>query len=220
MFMNTIQDRLTMSLYTLKPKFQSLLRPYVRQLAEKGITANQVTVSAMIISILLGGILFLLPHPLLFLLIPLWFFVRMAFNAVDGMLAREFGQKSRLGAYLNEMGDIISDTALYLPFLHIPQFSASSLLCVIFLSTLTECVGIMGPSVGADRRYDGPFGKSDRALAFSLIALLFAFLNPLPDWFSYISAFFCLLLILTIIKRIYAGIRQADILNKEENQNQ
>jgi CDP-diacylglycerol--glycerol-3-phosphate 3-phosphatidyltransferase len=31
-------------------------------------------------------------------LIPLWMFVRMAFNAIDGMLAREFGQASKLGA--------------------------------------------------------------------------------------------------------------------------
>ena len=31
----------------------------------------------------------------LFLLVPVWFFVRMAFNALDGMLAREFGQARR-----------------------------------------------------------------------------------------------------------------------------
>ena len=51
-----------------------------------------------------------------FLLLPLWLFVRMALNAVDGMLAREFGQKSRLGAYLNEISDVVSDAALYAPF--------------------------------------------------------------------------------------------------------
>ena len=32
-----------MSIYALKPKFQNLLRPLVRQLAAKGVTANQVT---------------------------------------------------------------------------------------------------------------------------------------------------------------------------------
>ena len=35
-----------MSIYTLKPKFQNLLRPLVRQLAAKGVTANQVTLIA------------------------------------------------------------------------------------------------------------------------------------------------------------------------------
>ncbi len=33
----------------------------------------------------------------LFILIPIWLFIRMALNAIDGMLAREFHQKSRLG---------------------------------------------------------------------------------------------------------------------------
>ena len=35
-----------MSIYALKPKFQNLLRPLVRQLAAKGVTANQVTLIA------------------------------------------------------------------------------------------------------------------------------------------------------------------------------
>ena len=38
-----------MSIYTLKPKFQNLLRPLVRQLAAKGVTANQVTLIACLL---------------------------------------------------------------------------------------------------------------------------------------------------------------------------
>ena len=40
-----------MSIYALKPKFQNLLRPLVRQLAAKGVTANQVTLLACLLSI-------------------------------------------------------------------------------------------------------------------------------------------------------------------------
>ena len=40
-----------MSIYALKPKFQNLLRPLVRQLAAKGVTANQVTLIACLLSI-------------------------------------------------------------------------------------------------------------------------------------------------------------------------
>ena len=50
-----------MSIYALKPKFQNLLRPLVRQLAAKGVTANQVTLIACLLSILLGVILALFP---------------------------------------------------------------------------------------------------------------------------------------------------------------
>jgi len=46
----------------------------------------------------------------------------MALNAIDGMLAREFGQKSRLGACLNELCDVVSDATLYLPFAFVAPF--------------------------------------------------------------------------------------------------
>jgi len=113
-----------LSIYALKPKFQSLLRPLTSALARAGITANQVTLAAAIVSIAVGVfIAWRTPERWPFLLIPLWMFLRMAFNAIDGMLAREFGQKSRLGAYLNELTDVISDSFLYLPFALIAPFS-------------------------------------------------------------------------------------------------
>ena len=93
-----------MSIYALKPKFQNLLRPLVRQLAAKGVTANQVTLIACLFSILLGVVLSLFPtFSTLFFLIPIWLFLRMALNAIDGMLAREFNQKSRLGGILMKL---------------------------------------------------------------------------------------------------------------------
>jgi len=36
----------------------------------------------------------------------------MALNAIDGMLAREHHMQSKLGAILNELGDVVSDTVL------------------------------------------------------------------------------------------------------------
>ena len=84
-----------MSIYALKPKFQNLLRPLVGQLAAISVTANQVTLIACLLSILLGVVLALFPtFSSLFFLIPIWLFLRMALNAIDGMLEREFNQKS------------------------------------------------------------------------------------------------------------------------------
>src|ERR1700749_2501043 len=105
------------SVYDLKPKFQNLLRPLCAAMARGGITANQVTASAAVMSIALGVVIAVTHGAAwtLFLLPPV-LFVRMALNAIDGMLARAFNQKSRLGAVLNELGDVVSDTALYLPF--------------------------------------------------------------------------------------------------------
>ncbi len=115
-----------MSIYALKPRFQTLLRPLTSALAANGVSANQVTLVAAIVSLAVGVFVALqAPARLPFVLIPLWMAVRMALNAIDGMLAREYGQKSKLGAYLNELGDVVSDSALYLPFGWLPPFGAS-----------------------------------------------------------------------------------------------
>src|SRR5947209_6785782 len=105
------------SIYDLKPKFQAKLRPMCNELAARGVTANQVTLAAAGLSIVHGLLLALWPGFFLWLLLlPVTLFARMALNAIDGMLAREHGQKSRLGGILNELCDVISDAALYLPF--------------------------------------------------------------------------------------------------------
>lgn len=160
------------SIYDLKPAFQNLLRPICRKLADSGITANQVTITAVLISIAHGIGLTLWPgQTVLLLLLPATLFIRMALNAIDGMLAREHGQKSQLGAILNELSDVIADIALYLPFALIAALSAPLVIIVVLLAVIVEMTGILGLMVGAERRYDGPFGKSDRAFVFGTLAV-------------------------------------------------
>jgi len=198
-----------MSVYQLKSRFQTILRPLVRFLAARGVTANQVTLVAAAVSVALGLFLSLAPHPLWFLLVPIWFLLRMGLNAIDGMLAREHGQKSLLGAYLNEISDIISDAALYLPFALIEQTGMLPALAVIFLSTLTEFAGVLGQAVGASRRYDGPLGKSDRAVLFGALGVFVALGGTFAAWTRWFWAAVALLLLWTIVNRVRAGIREA-----------
>ena len=108
-----------MSIYALKPKFQNLLRPLVRQLAAKRRNSKSSYANCLLTSILLGVVLALFPYIFNFFSSLFLFgcFCVMALNAVDGMLAREFNQKSRLGGYLNEITDVVSDAAPYLPLL-------------------------------------------------------------------------------------------------------
>ena len=196
------------SIYQLKPRFQGLLRPVVAQLDRMGITANAVTLFAMFVSCALGIFLFVSPSPRLFLLLPLWMFLRMALNAVDGMLAREFGHKSPLGAYLNELTDVVSDAVLYLPFVLIAPFGWGSIALVIFLSGLSEMTGALAPMVGVERRYDGPMGKSDRAFVFGALGLWLGFAGNLPDWAFWIMPAVALLILLNIHNRIRNALHQ------------
>lgn len=198
-----------MSVYALKPKFQDLLRPLVRQLAKGGVSANQITLTAALGSILVGVIAALgTPDYRLFLLIPIWLFLRMALNAIDGMLAREFGQKSALGAYLNELGDVISDIALVLPFLAIPAFNPADIWIFALVAVIVECAGLIGPLAGATRRYDGPLGKSDRAVVLGTFGLWIGLGLPVASWADWLWRALVVLSVVTIFKRVSNGVAQ------------
>lgn len=199
------------SIYQLKPRFQALLRPTVQRLHARGVTANQVTLAAAGVSVLLGALVAAFAGYLwLFALIPLWMLLRMALNAIDGMLAREFGQQSTLGAYLNELCDLIADSALYLPFAVLPEVSALWVVLVTLLALLVEYAGAMGPLVGASRRYDGPMGKSDRALVFGVLGAGVA-TGLLPiDWLDTLFMLIAALLVWTLANRVRQGIAEAD----------
>lgn len=192
-----------MSIYQHKSRFQSLLRPCTGALHAWGITANQVTVATCAVSLLLGLTLYLANAPRAwFALIAAWMLARMACNAIDGMLAREFGQQSRLGAYLNELTDVASDAALYLPFVLIAPFDPFWVGSVIVLSGICEFAGALGASLGSARRYDGPMGKSDRAFVFSALALWVALDLPLPPWSALLMPALAALVLWTVANRV------------------
>jgi len=195
-----------MSLHTLKPRFQTLLRPGVAVLFRLGVTANQVTIATCMISVGLGAWLAVhADHPVLFLLLPLWLALRMAANAVDGMLAREYGLASALGAYLNELTDVVSDAALYLPFAFVAGTNAGIVALLIFLAILSEMAGILGTTAGGGRRHDGPMGKSDRAFAFGALGLALGSGVSPGAWLDWCLAAIALLVLVTIVNRVRNG---------------
>lgn len=178
-----------MSLYRLKSQFQDQLRPLSNTLVKQGITANQVTVSAVLLS---AGAAYVVAKPAieqqtLWLVLPSSLFVRMALNAIDGMMAREHGQTSKLGAILNEMGDIIADTALLASLtphiadkksgkLPVSQHYVSSL---ITLSISTELLAIVSNTALGVRANQGPLGKSDRAFVLGVLGTFMGVKIPL-----------------------------------------
>jgi len=198
------------SIYQLKPGFQQLLLPVVRALHRLGVTANQVTLFACAVSVALGLCLYLPPLLPLewFALLPLWLLLRMACNAVDGMLARDFNQRSTLGAYLNELTDVISDAALYLPFARLAGFDPLWIGVLILVAALSEMAGVLGQALGASRHYDGPFGKSDRAFVFGALGLAVALWHPLPPWAGWSIPLAVVLAALTVKNRVRAGIEE------------
>lgn len=198
-----------MTLYAFKPRFQALLRPLVRGLHALGVTANQVTIAAGVGSVVLGAALALgatTAQPEVFLLLPIWLLLRMALNAIDGLLAREFGQASTLGAYLNELCDVTADAALYLPFGLLGENHWAPAIVVVFLANLSEMASVLAITSGRGRRNDGPLGKSDRALVFGVAGLLVGS-GVAPDpWLTWVLAAVAVLLLLTTVNRVRRGV--------------
>jgi CDP-diacylglycerol--glycerol-3-phosphate 3-phosphatidyltransferase len=184
------------SIYDLKPRFQAFLRPILHRLREMGVTPNALTLAALALSISTGAVFWLAVRArVLLLLVPVALFVRMALNALDGMMAREYAMQSKLGQVLNELGDVLSDIAVFLP-LAAHARVAWPVWTFVLLSVVNEFAGVLGVSVCGARLYDGPMGKSDRAFAVGLAALL------LWLWrgFAGLLTPYCLLLSLLLVK--------------------
>ena len=194
-------------LYDLKPVFQRLLRPAARLLYQLGVTANQVTVAAVVLAVVTGAVLCVKAgSPRALLLLPPALLLRMAFNAIDGMLAKEFELKSRLGALLNELGDVFCEAAFYLPLALGWHFSPVLIVLVVLLAVISEMTGVLGLMVGAGRRFDGPMAKSDRAVAFGLMSLAIGFGIPMGIWQNVLLVVMLGLLGYTIYNRAHMAL--------------
>ncbi len=191
-----------MTIYDLKPKFQALLRPIVDKLAQKKITPNQVTWTALILSVITGALVAVTEGATwILLIIPIVMFVRMALNAIDGMLAREHDLKSDSGAMLNELGDVISDAALYLPLAFVAGLSPVWVVLFVIVGIFTEMAGVLGSVIKSKRRYDGPMGKSDRAFVVGLLALMLGFGVAPGVWSDGLLIIATFMGVLTVINR-------------------
>lgn len=190
------------SLYDLKPTFQRLLQPLVNHLARARTSPNHVTTTALALSLVGGTLLTAQPEvPAAWLLLPPLLLVRMALNAIDGMLARLQQRATPGGMLLNELGDVVSDVVLYLPLALVPGVPATLVVLVVVLGLLTEFAGLAAVAAGAERRNDGPLGKSDRALLFGIVGLLLGFGVAPGSWLVGLLAGLVPLLGWTVLRR-------------------
>lgn len=197
------------SVYDLKPKFQNLVRPVMNVLARAGLTPNVVTVTAIVGSIVAGvAVSQSAARPALLLLLPVWLFLRMALNAIDGMMARELGMSTDFGAILNELGDAVSDLGLYLPLSFVYEPARWPVIAFSIGAVLTEFSGVLGRALGASRHYEGPMGKSDRAFVVGALGLVtFLFPGALSAW-PWIFAIASLLTVATCLNRVARALKE------------
>ena len=157
-------------------------------------------------NIIFAGIIYKFSnYNFLYLIVPIFLFLRMALNALDGMIANKFNQKTKIGVFYNEAGDVISDTVFFYVFLRIIGVNEVYNLLFIFLSALSEYIGVVAVMVDNKRHYEGPMGKSDRAFLISLLAIIYFFVGN--QYFDYIMILSIFLLIFTIYNRVKSSLR-------------
>lgn len=159
------------SVYNLKPKFQQALNGTCERMFAAGISPNGVTWIGIAISGISGVAFYLTLTNSIYwsILFAAGMLLRMAANAIDGMMARRHNLQSEGGQVLNELGDIASDILCYWPLLFTPLHWFGVILLVLI--PINEFAGVLGEAIKGDRRYDGPMGKSDRALVIALVSI-------------------------------------------------
>jgi len=191
------------SIYKIKPKFQQLLMPILVMFHKMGVTANQITILSIILSFIIGvSFWFANTNIYLFLALPIGLFIRMGLNALDGMMARIYNQQTKKGEILNEIGDVISDLFIFFPLLIHEKENLYLIVIFLCFSIVNEFAGVLGKAVSGARQYDGPMGKSDRALIIGLYGLLSFFSVGFGKYSLWIFVVLNILILISTITRI------------------
>ncbi len=198
-----------MGIYSIKPVFQKTLQPLANIFIKFNIHPTILNFLALFISIISGLLLFFHKDFKFFLLIiPFCVFFRIAFNALDGMVARGLKISSSKGEVYNEFFDRLSDVVIFLGLtlnniffiLNNFYFYDSLLLMIlgfvsIIIILLNSYLGILSKSAGGKRIYIGLIGKADRMFYLGLTGLIYFFYSKEIVW----NIFFLFLIAGTII---------------------
>ena len=196
------------STYKIKPAFQKLLMPLLRLLRKCGFTPNLLTILAIVLSLCLGYVFSEAnTNDSYYLYVALGLLFRMMLNALDGMMARIYNLQSTTGEILNEVGDIVSDVAIFYPLLLIEELDFGLAFGFIILSIINEFSGVLAKSISGERRYDGPMGKSDRASLIGILCLLFYFGFEVGPYLNYVFGIAVFMVVLSTLIRLKNAIK-------------
>lgn len=174
-------------LYAAKPAFQRRLSGTADWLAARGVHPDLLTWCAVVCG-LLGGLALAAgaARPLLLWAVPPLTCLRLALNALDGMVATRRGLARPWGKVLNELCDRLADLAFLAPLMLVPDSSPVLVTAALCATLLVSFIGVLAEAAGAGRQYGGLMGKADRMLWLALACVATAasgqhlFLRVLP----------------------------------------
>ena len=106
--------------------------------------------------------------PSLLIVAPLFCYLRLWFNMLDGMVAVAAGKASARGEILNDLPDRISDVIIFVGVAHSGLMNPMIGYWAAIFALLTAYVGLFGQAVGVQREFGGMMSKPWRMVALSL----------------------------------------------------
>lgn len=196
-------------LYRVKPRIQAGLQPVVGVLARGGVTADGLTLAALVVSAAGGAAITFSPRqPALLLLVPLLAAVRLVLNILDGMVARASGRPARrIGEIWNELGDRAADVVFLAGLAAVPAVGPTLALLAIVAALLASYAGLASRAAGGRRLYGGIMSKPGRMITLGVaapLAFLLADATPLVIGTVVIAAGS----LLTFVQRLVTAVRE------------
>ena len=168
-----------------------------------GIDADAISYLS-IVAALIGAIGFWKSGTAHWLLIvaPLFCYLRLWFNMLDGLVAVAAGKASRRGEILNELPDRISDIIIFVGVAHSGLMNPLIGYWAAIFAVLTAYVGLFGQALRVQRQFGGLMSKPWRMVALSIGAWLTFFFPPQASASLAILDWTCLLIIAGCIETI------------------
>jgi len=183
-----------LGIYGIKPWFQKQLQPIVKALWH--VHPDVLTWGALGVSLTAAVVLnSAYEQPLLAIVAVPLLFLRLALNALDGMLAKQTGKARPAGEVINELSDRLSDVAIFLSFAFWPDVKIHLVLLAIIAMLIVSYVGVLGKAVGAEREYGGLLGKAGRMILLMVACVIYA---AAPDRRLYDLSIFEIMFVLFI----------------------
>jgi phosphatidylglycerophosphate synthase len=101
----------------------------------------------------------------LLLIAPLFCYLRLWFNMLDGLVAFAAGKASRRGEMLNDLPDRISDIVIFVGVAHSGLMNPLIGYWAAIFAVLTSYVGLFGQALGVQRQFGGIMSKPWRMVA-------------------------------------------------------
>jgi len=155
-------------------------------------------------------------HPFLLIVGPLFFYLRLWFNMLDGMVAIAAGKASLRGEIMNDLPDRISDVIIFAGAAHSGWMHPAIGYWAAMFALLTAYVGLFGQALGGERQFGGVMSKPWRMVALSVGCWITFFVGSLGqpttgltilDWTSLLIIAGCFQTIRVRLRRILAALR-------------